>query len=193
MSARRRRVGEQRHLAAVLHGHGDVALVLRAVAADPTRADLAAVGDVLAKKAGVLVVDVGHLVLAELADLLLELAGRWLGHRCSFSCEEVFESVGLEGGLVGPAAATGGRASDGRARPRVIAGTAAGSAAAVGAAARGAAEATPAAATRGLGDLRGGPAQGRTDLVDDELVDGALLAFLRLVRALLQPALDDHG
>src|SRR4051812_30100447 len=173
MSARRRRVGEQRHLAAVLHGHGDVALVLRAVAADPTRADLAAVGDVLAQQAGVLVVDVGHLVLAELADLLLELAGRWLGHRMSFSCEEV--RVGLEGGLVGPAAATGGRTSDGRARPRVVA---AGRTAAVVTAAGGAAEAAATAAARSLGDLRGGPAQGGADLVDVELVDRALLAFL---------------
>src|SRR3954470_18851669 len=185
MSARRRRVGQQRHLAAVLHGHGDVALVLRAVAADPARADLAAVGDVLAKQAGVLVVDVGHLVLAELADLLLELAGWWLGHRGSFSCEEVWK-VGLEGGLVGPAAGgTAGTATCGRTRrPRVVAGSRAtgGPAGRVtatvvrAAVVAAAAEATSAAATaRGLGDLRGGPAQGGTDLVDVELVDRALL------------------
>src|SRR3989337_2337144 len=83
MSARRRGVGQQRHLTAVLDGHGDVALVLPAVAAHPAGADLAAVRDVLAQRAGVLVVDVGHLVLAALADLLLALAGRWLGHRRS--------------------------------------------------------------------------------------------------------------
>src|ERR671916_1200653 len=98
MSARHGGVGQQRHLAAVLDRHGDVALVLPAVAADPAGADLAAVRDVLAQRAGVLVVDVGHLVLAELADLLLELAGRWLGHRRG--SPEVW-MVGLEGGLVG--------------------------------------------------------------------------------------------
>jgi len=81
MSARHGGVGQQRHLAAVLHGHSDVALVLAAAAADTTGADLAAVRDVLAKQTGVLVVDVGHLVLAELADLFLGLAGRRLGHR----------------------------------------------------------------------------------------------------------------
>src|SRR5688500_18431380 len=158
MSARRRGVGQQRHLTAVLDRHGDVALVLPAVAADAGRADLAAVRDVLAQRAGVLVVDVGHLVLAELADLLLQLAGRWLGHRLSSPGRASKSGGCLEGRLVGPAARARG-ATGGRAGPRVV--TAARSAAgrsAVAAAAVGlpaAAEAaTPAAATaRGLGDL----------------------------------------
>src|SRR4051812_33659744 len=81
MSARRRGVGQQRHLAAVLHSYRDVTLVLAAVAADAAGTDLAAVGDELPQQRRVLVVDVGRLVLAELADLLLGLANRWLGHR----------------------------------------------------------------------------------------------------------------
>src|SRR4051812_1800001 len=81
MSARRRGVGQQRHLAAVLHCHGDVTLVLAAVAADAAGTDLAAVGDELPQQRRVLVVDVGRLVLAELADLLLDLANGGLGHR----------------------------------------------------------------------------------------------------------------
>src|SRR6478672_4287752 len=80
MSARRRGVGQQCHLAAVLHGHGDVTLVLAAVAADAAGTDLAAVGDELPQQRRVLVVDVGRLVLAELADLLLDLADGGLGH-----------------------------------------------------------------------------------------------------------------
>src|SRR3712207_9117872 len=80
MSARRRGVGQQCHLAAVLHGHGDITLVLAAVAADAAGTDLAAVGDELPQQSRVLVVDVGRLVLAELADLLLGLANRGLGH-----------------------------------------------------------------------------------------------------------------
>src|SRR5689334_6438449 len=80
MSARRRGVGQQCHLAAVLHGHGDVTLVLAAVAADAAGTDLAAVGDELPQQRRVLVVDVGRLVLAELADLLLDLANGGLGH-----------------------------------------------------------------------------------------------------------------
>src|SRR4051812_12236656 len=80
MSARRRGVGQQRHLAAVLHCHGDVTLVLAAVAADAAGTDLAAVGDELPQQRRVLVVDVGRLVLAELADLLLDLADGGLGH-----------------------------------------------------------------------------------------------------------------
>src|SRR5664279_369952 len=79
-SARRGRVGQQSHLAGVLHRDGDVALVLDAVARHPARPDLAAVGDELAQEGGVLVVDVGHLLLAELANLLLGLAEYWLGH-----------------------------------------------------------------------------------------------------------------
>src|SRR6476469_7679354 len=80
MSARRRGVGQQRHLAAVLHGHGDVTLVLAAVAADAAGTDLAAVGDELPQQRRVLVVDVGRLVLAELANLLLGLAQNRLRH-----------------------------------------------------------------------------------------------------------------
>src|SRR3954452_3397833 len=83
MSARRGGVRQQRHLAAVLHSHGDVTLVLAAVAADAAGTDLAAVGDELPQQRRVLVVDVGRLVLAELADLLLDLANGRLGHRSS--------------------------------------------------------------------------------------------------------------
>src|SRR3954451_9481047 len=79
-SARGARVGQQRHLAAVLDRRRDVALVLRAVAGDSTGADLAAVGDELPQQVGVLVVDVGVLLLAEGAHLLLRLASRGLGH-----------------------------------------------------------------------------------------------------------------
>src|SRR5688500_2131414 len=80
-SASGRGVGQQRHLAGVLDGDRDVALVLGAVAGDPAGADLAPVRDVLPEQGGVLVVDeVGVLVLAERADLLLGLAHRRLGH-----------------------------------------------------------------------------------------------------------------
>src|SRR3954453_16192598 len=79
-SAGRRRVGQQGHLAGVLARDGDVALVLDAVAGDPAGTDLSAVGDELPQQGGVLVVDVGRLVLAELADLLLRLADGGLGH-----------------------------------------------------------------------------------------------------------------
>ena len=48
-----------------------------------------------------------------------------------------------------------------------------------------------AALTGGLVDLGGGVPQGGADLVDLDLVDGALLAFLGLVRPLPEPALDD--
>src|SRR4051794_41348886 len=112
MSARRRGVGQQRHLAAVLHGHGDVTLVLAAVAADAAGTDLAAVGDELPQQGRVLVVDVGRLVLAELADLLLGLANRWLGHRGSPEKRE--RGKGSEGRLVGR---TGGRRPPGAATP----------------------------------------------------------------------------
>src|SRR3712207_3636780 len=83
MSARRGGVGQQGHLTAVLHGRGDVPLVLAAVAAHAAGTDLAAVGDELPQQRRVLVVDVGRLVLAELADLLLGLADGGLGHRGS--------------------------------------------------------------------------------------------------------------
>src|SRR3954468_16328348 len=74
VSARGRGVGQQGDLAGVLHGHRDVPLVLAAVAADPTGPDLAAVRDELPQQPGVLVVDVLSAVLAEGADLLLDLA-----------------------------------------------------------------------------------------------------------------------
>ena len=55
------------------------------------------------------------------------------------------------------------------------------------------AEATSAtAAAAGLVDLGGRVAQGRADLVDLELHDGALLALAGLVRAALESALHDH-
>src|SRR3954471_17163524 len=67
------RVGQQLHLAAVLDGDRDVALVLRAVARHAPGADLAAVGDELAQQTDVLVVDVVDALLAEDADLTLLL------------------------------------------------------------------------------------------------------------------------
>src|SRR4051794_26662106 len=79
-SACGRGVGQQCDLAGVLDRDRDVALVLAAVAGDPTGPDLAAVGDELPQQAGVLVVDVLGLVLAECADLRLRLAQDRLGH-----------------------------------------------------------------------------------------------------------------
>src|SRR3954467_14286919 len=87
LSATGRRVGQQGDLAGVLDGDGHVALVLDAVAGDPTRADLAAVGDELPEQRGVLVVDAGRLLLAELANLLLGLANHCLGHCGASSLE----------------------------------------------------------------------------------------------------------
>jgi len=55
--------------------------VLCACASDATSADLAAIGNVLAKCGDIFVVDIGHLVAAEAARLLLEL----LIQGCSFS------------------------------------------------------------------------------------------------------------
>src|SRR5690606_41071488 len=49
-----------------------------------------------------------------------------------------------------------------------------------------------AALPRGLVHLRGGVPQRGADLVDLDLVDGAALALLGLVRALPEPAVDDH-
>src|SRR3954453_13114589 len=79
-SACGRGVGQQRDLAGVLDRDGHVTLVLTAVAGDPAGPDLAAVGDELPQQAGVLVVDVLGLVLAECAHLLLRLAQDGLGH-----------------------------------------------------------------------------------------------------------------
>src|SRR3954449_2789614 len=97
LSATGGRVGQQRHLTSVLDRDGHVALVLDAVAGHPTRADLAAVGDELAEQGGVLVVDTGRLLLAELANLLLGLAEYGLGH-CGASSSEARPG---EAGMVG--------------------------------------------------------------------------------------------
>src|ERR1700709_129018 len=108
-SARRRGVGQQGHLAAVLHGHGDVTLVLAAVAADAARTDLAAVGDELPQQGRVLVVDVGRLVLAELADLLLRL---WQGGAGVGGCHRIGTGGGpLDGPRPGGSEAWGARGS----------------------------------------------------------------------------------
>src|SRR4028119_1529763 len=90
-------VGQQRHLAAVLHGHRYVALVLRAVAAHPPGADLAPIGDELPQEAGVLVVDIGDLLLAEDTDLLLDFARWWFRHQ---DAPDQVEVGGSEGWLV---------------------------------------------------------------------------------------------
>ena len=74
------RVRHEGHGAGALHGVRDVALVLHASARHAARLDLAAVGDVLAKQLRVFVVDVIHLVLAELAVLttrLLAVISHW--------------------------------------------------------------------------------------------------------------------
>src|SRR3954447_23358060 len=105
-------VGQQRHLATVLDRHGDIALVLAAVAGHSPRADLAAVGDVLAEQGRVFVVDEVDLVLAENADLALRLAKRWLRHGKSAPTQGKFVRK-LERRLVGEATTGGGRA-----RPR---------------------------------------------------------------------------
>src|SRR4051794_12941825 len=68
----------------------------------------------------------------------------------------------------------------GRRRPGAARAAAAAPAAAAAGEATAATEATAALTTRGTGDLRGGVAEGRADLVDLELDDGALLAFLRV-------------
>src|SRR5437660_12036864 len=74
-------VRQQGHLAGVLDRRGDIPLMLRAVAGHPPGSDLAAVGDELPQQAGVLVVNVGDLLLAEQAHLLLWFACRCFGHR----------------------------------------------------------------------------------------------------------------
>src|SRR5215813_212146 len=77
----RRRIRQERHLARVLHGAGDLPLLLRAHAGHPPSADLAAVGDELAQQRDVLVVDVGDPLLVERVHLLLRFAqGRSLRH-----------------------------------------------------------------------------------------------------------------
>src|SRR4029453_6867617 len=70
-------------------------LGLDAVAGHPTGADLATVRDELAEQRGVLVVDTGRLLLAELANLLLGLANHCLGH-CGASFREARRRVVTE-------------------------------------------------------------------------------------------------
>src|ERR1700729_3406380 len=205
--ASRAGVREQRHLARVLDRRGDVALVPGAVTGDPARADLAAVGDVLAEQARVLVVHVADLVVAEGADLLLGLANWWLRHRGAPLESPAHAGMvstcllDLERWLVGVA---------GVGRPRVLglatagglaAGVLASVAAALVSAAGGLAAAAVTAATGtaraagavGPGDLGGSVPQRRADVVDLDLVDGALLAFLGLVVPLLEPTGDDDA
>lgn len=69
-----RGVGQQRHLAGVLHRDRDVALMSTAVPADPARPNLAPVGEKLTQQASVLVIDLLIFVLAKRANLLLVLA-----------------------------------------------------------------------------------------------------------------------
>src|SRR5690606_1819167 len=181
-------VGQQGHLAGVLHRGGHVTLVLAAVAGDAAGADLAPVGDELAQQRGVLVIDQLRaallLRLAEHADLLLRFANGWLGHDESPGVSR--KSTGIEGngvlerGLVGetaPAAGGGSRT------PRVIGRRAC----------RGPTEAAAARAAADLVHLRGGIAQRRPDLINFELEDRALLAFLGLERALLEAPLHYHA
>ena len=79
-SASGARVGQQGHLAGVLHGLGDLALLLHGDAGDATGTDLAAVGDELAQRSGVLVVDLADLNGLDRADLLLWLTKLRLRH-----------------------------------------------------------------------------------------------------------------
>src|SRR5689334_17645020 len=94
-----------------------------------------------------------------------------------------------EGGLVREAAATAAARGRGGA-PRVVGRH---SAATAVSAATATAEVTAAATAADLVDLGRGVAQRRPDLVDLELDDGALLAFLRLERPLLEAALHDDA
>src|SRR6202020_270657 len=201
--ASRAGVREQRHLARVLDRGGHVALVPGAVTGDPARADLAAVGDVLAEQARVLVVHVADLVVAEGADLLLGLANWWLRHRgaplespanagmVSTCLLDLLERwfVGVAGvrrpRVLGPTAAAA-RLTAGRlaAVPTALVPAAGGLAPAAVTAATGTARTAGAV---GPGDLGGSVPQGRADVVDLDLVHGPLLAFLRLVLALLEP------
>src|SRR5664279_1038909 len=82
-SARGRGVRQQGNLTGVLHGRGDVPLMLGAVAGHPASADLAAVGDEAAEQGDVLVIDGLRVFLAEGADLLLRFTNRGLGHGMS--------------------------------------------------------------------------------------------------------------
>jgi hypothetical protein len=66
-------VGQQRQLAGALDGARDLHLVAPAGARDPARADLALLGDELAQRGDVLVVDLLDLVAAELAQSLIHI------------------------------------------------------------------------------------------------------------------------
>src|SRR5450759_310240 len=80
-SASRAGVGQQRHLAGVLHAKSDETLFLGGNTGHPASADLAAIRDELAQERGVLVVDVLDLRRLERVGLLLGLAHYGLGHR----------------------------------------------------------------------------------------------------------------
>src|SRR3954452_15107241 len=194
-SASRRGVRQQRDLAGVLDGDGDLALVLDGQPGHPAGADLAALGDELPQGRGVLVVD--DLPLAErvrlLLDRLLPLAGAVavVGHCGALlpSPAAVVPRAGMVRGCAGWCCGAGSErgfvvlrrrpgvvAAAGLAAARPPAGAAAGgpgiapggAATLVAAAAEGPASAAAlaAAATRRAGDLRGGVAQRRADLVD---------------------------
>src|SRR5512141_1814899 len=108
-SAGRTRVRQQRHLARVLDGIGDEALLLHGHTGDPTRTDLAAVGDELAQQCGVLVVDVLDLRRLERVGLLLGLANGGLGHRGALLLPEL--SRRMSPGLPGMVSCCGGSAA----------------------------------------------------------------------------------
>lgn len=79
-SASRTRVGKQGHLAGVLDGPRDLALLLDGDTRNASSADLAAVRDELAQRGGVLVVDVLDLGRLKRVGLLLGLAKNRLRH-----------------------------------------------------------------------------------------------------------------
>src|SRR5436305_14943086 len=94
-----------------------------------------------------------------------------------------------EGGLVREAAAATAAARGRGGTPRVVGRHSAAATTVSAATATAAAEVTAAATAADLVDLGRGVAQRGPDLVDLELDDGALLAFLRRERPLLEAAL----
>src|SRR5689334_14516573 len=98
-------------------------------------------------------------------------------------------AVGLEGGLVGETTGAGRRGGT----PRVVCRGATATAARLLTAAAAEAAATAAVSTADLVDLRGRVAQRGADLVDLQLHDSALLAFLRVEGTLAQPSGDEHS
>src|SRR4051794_16714914 len=111
---------------------------------------------------------------------------RWISER-----RLVGRYAGSTPRVVGAAAALAA-AGRGRGRPRVVRrGGPTGLAAGRAALAAAAGVAAPAALAAGAVDLGGGELQRRTDLVDLELEDGALLTLAGLVGPGLEPALDD--